>query len=128
MKVGAPAVQLCEITLDDAERGIELHPHRQHPITCNHTSIPDLAPLIGVLVAVRIDHNIFAHDLADLCRASELLIPIRGKVFRPEIGKPKIVKATTVKDGNNLRALTAERHLVFDDKVSRKLVDCTVHL
>src|SRR3974390_2671079 len=80
--------------------GLKLHPHWHHSIACDHVGIPDFAPPVGVHVAVGIDREILAHDLADLRRTDKVLIPVSRQHFPLNIGEPEIVKPAAVKDGN----------------------------
>src|ERR1700746_3822351 len=117
MKVDAAPMQFGEIPLHGTERGLELHAHWHHPIACNDLRVPDSALLIGILVAVRVDHNIFARDFADHRRADKILIPVRRQRFPPNITEAEIVVTAPVKDGHNLRTLPATGKLALDYEI-----------
>jgi len=88
---------LCEIAFNDAECGVVLHPHRHHSIA-RHLGIPDPATLIGILVSVRVDDDILAHDLANLGWTGELLIPVGRQRVPLQIGEAKIIEAGAVEN------------------------------
>ena len=119
---GAVPAHLCEIALNDAECGVVFHPHRHHSIV-RYPGIPDPAALIGILGAVRVDDDILAHDLANLRRAGELLVPIGRQGFPLQIGEAKIIKAAAVENRNNHRARAAVGKLRLDQEIRRQLVD-----
>src|SRR6516225_605681 len=128
MKVDAAPVQLGEVPLHGTERGLELHAHWHHPVACNHLGVPDSALLIGILVAVRVDHDILAGDSADDRRACEILIPVCRQRFSPYITEAEIVVAAPVEDGHNLRTLPAMSKLALHYEIGRQLIDCAMDL
>jgi hypothetical protein len=123
MEVDAVPTKLGEIPGHATERGLKFHPHWHHSIACDYAGIPDLAPPVGVFVPVRIDHEILAHDLTDLRRTGEVLIPVRGQHFPLNIGKAEIIKPAAVKDGNCHGASAALSELALHDEIRGKLVD-----
>jgi hypothetical protein len=115
--------QFREITLHLTECSIELHPHGHHAVACDHLGIPDLALPVGVLVAIRIDHDILTHDFADLRRTGEVLVPISRQCFPLNIGEAKIIEPTAIEDGNNEGSGAAMGELALNDEIRRELVD-----
>ena len=76
MEIDAATLQLGEVTFDGPKCSVEFHPNRDQAVAGNQPGIPDLAMAIGVLVMVRIDNDILAHDVADLRGTSEVLVAV----------------------------------------------------
>ena len=128
MEIDATTPQRGEVAFYDSKCGIKLHSHRLHVVACDYACQPNLAPPVGILVAVRIDHKIHALDLTDPRRTGEVLIRVSGQVFPLNIGEMEIVKLTAVKDGNDERACTTLSDLSLKHKIRCQLVDGVVDL
>src|SRR5271154_241153 len=91
VEVDAVSAQLGEITRYRTEHGIVFHAYRDHSIFCDQPGIPDLTPLVGLVVTISIGHDILALDFADLRRTSEILMAVRRQGFPFNVGKAEII-------------------------------------
>ena len=92
--------QLGEIALDSREPCLGLHRHWHHAVASDQSDIPDFAPPVDILVAVRIFYKVIARYLTDLRRAGKVLMPVSGPHFPLAVGEAEIVKRDAIKNGN----------------------------
>ena len=85
---GAAPAQLCEIALTTPMR-CYVHPHQHHSLA-RHLGIPDPAALIGVLVSVRVDDDILAHDWRTALATGEASRTRRRQRFPLQIEKRRL--------------------------------------